>query len=356
MAVQKELWQRIKTEANRLGFNHIGVAPVLPVPHIETFESWVRAGQHADMAYLSRDDTLTKRRDPRQILEGCQRIICLAMPYRRPQTELETWPSGKGRISNYAQTQDYHEIIWDKLAQLEKFIRDCCEGAVQLKSYADTGPILERSYAMQAGIGIAGKNSCLLIQGTGSYFFLAEILTDLELPVDEPTSRDLCGTCRRCIEACPTGCIREDHTLDAGRCISYLTIENKGTIPDDLKEQMRPWVFGCDVCQMVCPHNAWTPEQRFPLGDPVLPEFIDLIELLEMDEALFSEKFGLTPLSRAKRRGMFRNAAVVLGNQRCKNALPVLKHTLTLESDPAILDACLWAIDQIENANKQPTT
>ena len=186
MTERDALWQAIKTEANRLGFNKIGAAPALPNPHFQVFEDWVAAGRQAEMGYLAREDTLAKRRDPRLILENCQRIICLALPYERPHATLETAPPGRGRVSNYARTVDYHEIIWEKLSQLEDFIRSSSDQPVQLKSYVDTGPVLERSYAMQAGIGIAGKNSCLLIQGTGSYFFLAEILTDLELPLDEP--------------------------------------------------------------------------------------------------------------------------------------------------------------------------
>jgi len=233
-----DLRNAIKTEADRLGFNHIGIAPALPVPHIQAYLEWVTAGRHGRMDYLAREDTLAKRADPRLILEGCQRVICLAMPYMRPQTDLESVPPGQGRISNYAATQDYHQVIWAKLSQLEAFIQANTPEEAQIKSYVDTGPILERSYAAAAGIGIAGKNSCLLIQGTGSYFFLAEILTDLELPVDKPFTRDLCGTCRRCIDACPTGCIRDDHTIDARRCISYLTIENKAEIPDNLKGQV----------------------------------------------------------------------------------------------------------------------
>jgi epoxyqueuosine reductase len=320
------------------------------VPHLEVFEEWVEAGRHADMGYLSRADTLNKRRDPRQILPGCQRIICLAMPYQRPQADLEKCPLGKGRVSSYARSRDYHEIIWEKLAQLEGFIQARCDEPVHLKSYVDTGPILERSYAAQSGIGIAGKNSCLLIQGTGSFFFLAEILTDLELPLSEPTTRDLCGSCRRCIDACPTGCIQEDRTLDAGRCISYLTIENKGSIPDGLKEEIVPWVFGCDVCQMVCPHNAYPPDQFIPLGDPLLPEFIDLIELFQMDDKAFVKAFGETPISRARRRGMLRNAAIVLGSQGCQEALSSLRQTLERETDPAVQDACRWAISQIKSS------
>lgn len=339
-----ELRSAIKTEADRLGFNHMGIAPALPVPHIQAYLEWVRAGRHGSMGYLAREDTLAKRADPRLILEGCQRIICLVMPYERPQTDLEKAPPGQGRISAYAVTEDYHEVIWDKLSQLEAFIQANTQEDVHLKSYVDTGPILERSYASAAGIGIAGKNSCLLIQGTGSYFFLAEILIDLELPVDRPYTRDLCGTCRRCIDACPTECIREDRTIDARQCISYLTIENKTEIPDDLKGKTGDWLFGCDVCQIVCPHNAWTPEQNMMLGERLLPEHVDLLALFDLDEETFAAKFSQTPLSRAKRRGILRNAAVVLGYQRLKIALPVLQQALEEEQDPAILDACRWAI------------
>jgi len=348
------LKENIKTEAARLGFNHIGVAPALPVPHYQEYLDWVQAGNHAGMHYLSRQDTMTKRGDPRLILDGCQRVICLAMPYKPPKASLDDLPKGKGRVSAYAITRDYHEIIRENLTQLEDFIHARVGKRVRLKSYVDTGPILERSYASQAGIGVAGKNSCLLIQGIGSYFFLAEILTDLGLPVDEPYVRDLCGTCQRCIDGCPTGCILPDRTVDAGRCISYLTIENKGCIPDDLKPQIGNWVFGCDVCQIVCPHNAWTPVQKNSLGEPLLPVFLDLQALFSLEEEPFAEKFSVTSLSRAKRRGMRRNAAVVLGNQKLKEALPILKQTLHKEEDPAVMDACRWAIHEIEQAQQTP--
>jgi epoxyqueuosine reductase len=355
MADLTKLKQKIKTEAERLGFNHMGIAPALPVPHYLAYLDWVQSGCHADMDYLSREDTVAKRGDPRLILEGCQRIICLAMPYHRPQTGVVPAPKGEGRISAYAVTQDYHQVIWKKLSLLEAFIQSETKQSVGLKSYTDTGPILERSFAQMAGIGTAGKNSCLLIQGTGSYFFLAEILTDLRLPVDLPYTRDLCGTCRRCIDACPTGCILPDRTIDANRCISYLTIENKGEIPDDLKPQLGDWVFGCDICQIVCPHNAWTPPQTLELGEQIVPEYIALIDLFSVSEAEFIAKFGKTPLSRAKHRGLLRNAAIVLGIQKFSAALPTLKAALEKEEDTIVQDACRWAIQQIELAKRDPT-
>ena len=350
-----EIRHQIKTEAKRLGFTHMGIAPAIPAPHFQQYLDWIELGRQADMTYLSREDAVIKRGDPQQILPGCQCIISLAIPYPRPQHALDAVFPGKGRISTYALSRDYHDLIREKLTQLENFIRSQTKGIVELKSYVDTGPILEKSYSELAGIGISGKNSCLLIQGVGSFFFLAEILTDLPLPVDEPYTRDLCGTCRRCIDACPTQCILSDRTIDANHCISYLTIENKGKIPDVLKGQIGSWLFGCDVCQIVCPHNARMTDQPMRLGEHLLPEFQDLIELFSYDDNGFSKKFGRTPLSRAKRTGILRNAAIALGNQKCTDALPILRDALESESNAAVMDACRWAITEIEKADQSDT-
>ena len=346
----------IKTEAERLGFTHMGIAPAIPAPHYQQYRNWIRDGLHADMDYLSRTNAVKKRGDPQQVLKGCKCIISLTMPYPHPQCSLSDAPSGMGRVSAYARSRDYHEIIWEKLAVLEDAIRGRAKEEVQLKSYVDTGPILEQAYASLAGVGVPGKNSCLLIRGAGSFFFLAEILTDLELPVDSPFTSDLCGSCQRCIEACPTQCILPNRTIDASRCISYLTIENKKEIPDDLKGKINPWVFGCDVCQIVCPHNHPSLMQDNKAGETLLPEFLDLIELISEDDAAFSKRFGQTPLSRAKRTGILRNAVIVLGSQKCHSALPVLKRTLEQEAHPAVQDACRWAINEINQVSSSNPT
>ena len=341
------LKDKIKTEALGLGFNQFGVAQADPGSHYQDYLDWIGQGYQGGMAYLSRPDAVAKRGDPKVILEGCQRIISLALPYRPPEDQ--PVPLGFGRIAAYARTVDYHLPIWDKLAQLEAFIRQEAGESTALRSYVDTGPVLERGFATSAGLGQAGKNTCLIIQGTGSYFFLAEVLTDLPLPVDPPCTRDLCGTCQRCINACPTLCILPDRTLDARRCISYLTIEHKDIIPDDLKSQMGDWVFGCDICQTVCPHNAWTPEQIYPLGQNSLPAGLDLIELFTLDQAAFKRRFKDTPMERTKRKGLLRNAAIALGNQKAQKALPALRQALLNETDEGILDACRWAIQQIDS-------
>lgn len=350
----------LQTEAKRLGFSHFGVASALPVPHYASFLEWVQQGYQGEMSYLAREDTVTKRGNPQLILEDCQRVICLAMPYDPPRNISQDSPQGQGLLSAYALTRDYHETLWGKLAQLEDYIRTAAGKTVGLKAYVDTGPILEKSYASKAGLGIAGKNSCLLIPESGSYFFLAELLIDLALPADEPFTRDICGNCTRCIDACPTGCILPDRTLDASRCISYLTIENKERIPDDLKGQIGDWVFGCDVCQIVCPHNARTTQPEHSLGEPILPELLDLPALFSMDDSAFMDKFGDTPVSRARRAGLLRNAAVVLGNQKVVEAIPILQRALTQETVTALKDACSWALNQIQKSTaperKAPTS
>jgi epoxyqueuosine reductase len=339
----------IETEAKHLGFQHVGVASAFPAPHYKDFCEWIENNYHGTMGYLAREDTLAKRGDPQLILEGCQRILSLAFPYSPPQSGLSPAPRGVGRISTYATTADYHQILWEKLAKLEAFIRKQVDEHCKLKSYADTGPVLERSFAAQSGIGSAGKNSNLIIQGYGSYFFLAEILTDLPLPVDDPPfTRDLCGTCQRCVDACPTNCILPNRTIDASRCISYLTIEHKGIIQDELKALMGTWLFGCDVCQIICPHNSQQRPADQAVGERVLPEMLELEPLFALDDHSFKTKFGQTPLARAKRDGILRNAAIILGNQRCASALPALKNALESESDPGLQDACRWAIHQIE--------
>ncbi|MFN2303640.1 MAG: tRNA epoxyqueuosine(34) reductase QueG [Anaerolineales bacterium] len=349
MSNANELAAAIKTEAGRLGFSPVGITAAYPAPHFDAFSDWVQAGYHARMNYLSREDTLSKREDPRLILDDCQCMICLALPYLPPKRNADAIPPGRGLISAYARIPDYHNIIQSKLTQLEQFIQQQTEDDVHMVSYVDTGPVLERSFASQAGLGIAGKNTCLLIQGRGSYFFLAEILINLDLPVDEPFTKDLCGSCQRCVEACPTGCILPNRTIDARRCISYLTIENKGSIPNDLKEKIGPWAFGCDLCQMVCPHNQRKTDQATEFIKPILPEHIDLLEIFVIDAETFSTKFGSTALARAKRRGMLRNAALVLGNTKYEPAFPILKNALNKEKDAIIQDACQWAIEKIEN-------
>jgi epoxyqueuosine reductase len=258
-----------------------------------------------------------------------------------------------GRIAAYAWGDDYHLVLPRRLHALVNFIEHRVGHPVANRCYTDTGPLLERDLAQRAGLGWIGKNTCLINPKHGSYFLLAEILLGLPLRPDRPFVSDQCGTCTRCIQACPTDCILPDRTLDAGRCISYLTIENKNEIPTDLRSPTGDWLFGCDICQMVCPWNLRFASSR---GDPALALREDLAVpvlareiLLTQDE--FSRKFRNSPIKRAKRGGYVRNAASALGNRGNDGDVRALAE-VTQDADPLVREHAAWAIEQIRSRQK----
>ncbi|GAB4503181.1 MAG: tRNA epoxyqueuosine(34) reductase QueG [Anaerolineales bacterium] len=353
------LKQAVREEARRLGFALAGVTTPEPPAHITTYEGWLAAGHHADMHYLANERACARRADPRLILPECQSILVLAIPYSPPlpphalsAREKGIGMRASGKIAAYAWGQDYHLVIPPKLQALVEFIEAKAGRPILHRYYTDTGPVLERDLAQRAGLGWIGKNTCLIHPKGGSYFFLAEILLDLQLAPDAPFQADYCGTCTRCIQACPTHCILPNRTLDARRCLSYLTIENKGDIPPALRPKLDDWVFGCDICQTVCPWN------RFALRD-VDASFAprpataqpDLLSALALSPADFNRTFKGTPLERAKRRGYLRNVAVALGNVAGAEALPALRIALN-DPEPLVRTHAAWAITQIEA--KQP--
>jgi epoxyqueuosine reductase len=252
-------------------------------------------------------------------------------------------------VASYAWGIDYHEIIPPLLLELVESLQKHLGRQVRSRSYTDTGPILERDFAQQAGLGWAGKNTCLIDPRRGSYFLIGETFLDVEIEPDPPFPTDHCGTCRRCIEACPTGAIREDRTIDSGRCISYLTIENKGPIPPDLRPAMGDWVFGCDICQEVCPWNLRfsTPEGHPELKPDMATARPVLREALSLVPQRFNQKFRRSPIRRAKRRGYLRNAAVALGNQRDTAAVPALANTIENEPEPLVRGHAAWALGRM---------
>ncbi len=362
MIAPKELKERIIREAtsSRLGFILAGVTTPDPPPHLSAFENWLSQERHASMDYLADDRSRTRRADPRLILPECKSILVLALPYSAPsliQAPLPKLGEGReawvrGNIAAYAWGTDYHIVIPEKLRALVKFIEQQVGHPVPNRGYTDTGPILERDLAQRAGLGWVGKNTCLINPKLGSYFLLAEILLGIELEPDPPFTTDQCGICRRCIEACPTECILEDRTLDAGRCISYLTIELKEDIPVELRSSIGNWVFGCDVCQMVCPWNRFAA----PDGDSSLKAregvpHPQLIQELGLTPEKFNEKFKDSPIQRAKRRGYLRNVAVALGNSARTEAIPALKKTLE-DKEPMVQKHAAWALQQIEKKSK----
>jgi epoxyqueuosine reductase len=306
----------IKREARCLGFDAVGVAAIRQLPSTGLFDrlqDWLRRGYHGTMAWMARDPS--RRADPQVVLPGCRSIIVVGMNYdtgHRPTEGL-----GYGRIARYAWGEDYHHVLGDRLAVLEAKIHDLVPNAMT-RSYVDTGPIMEKAWAQQAGLGWIGKHSNLVSSEYGSWLLLGEILTTLDLPSDVPAS-DLCGSCSLCIRACPTGAIVEPYVVDATRCISYLTIEFRGSredIPADLTTQIGNHIFGCDDCLNVCPFNLRgepTREQAFfPRSITLAPRLNDLAAL---DEATFAEQFRNSPIRRAKHQGLQRNVAIAQTNE-----------------------------------------
>jgi epoxyqueuosine reductase len=259
--VTRDLKQTIKDKARQLGFVLTGVTiPERPL-HYSSFENWLAQGHHSTMDYLATDRSRARRANPLEILPECKSILVLATAYPSPVGRAEG--QGEGKIASYARGTDYHEVLPARMKELVQFIEEQAGGPIKNRYYTDTGPVLERDLAQRAGIGWIGRNTCLINPKQGSYFFISEIFLDLELEPDPPFATDHCGTCTRCIQACPTECILPDRTLDARKCISYLTIELKDDIPIELRGKMENWMFGCDICQMVCPWNRFATE-----GDP----------------------------------------------------------------------------------------
>ncbi len=347
-----DLKARLREEARRLGFDLFGVAPPETPPHYRHYLAWLERGFHAGMAWMAHERARTARKDPRVLLPSCRSIVVLGVRYwapealSPPQEERHLY----GRVASYAWGRDYHRVLKKRLRKWVRFLEEVAGRKVEHRIYVDTGPLLERDLAQEAGLGWQGKNTCLIHPRKGSYFFLAEVLLDLPLDPDPPFPTDHCGSCTRCIEACPTGCILPDERMvDANRCISYLTIEHRGSIPEDLRPLMGNWVFGCDVCQMVCPWN-----RRFaaPEGDPDFAPrpgqaFPDLLQALQLDEDAFRRRFLGTPVLRAKREGFLRNVAVALGNSRDPRAVPALVRALRQDPSPLVREHAAWALGRI---------
>ena len=342
-ASSNSIRQAIKDEAQRLGFPLFGVTTPDPPPHYAAFESWLAAGRHGEMAYLASERSRLRRADPRQIMPECRSILVLGAPYCAPEAKQSDALVGK--VAAYAWGDDYHDVLVERLQALATFIQAQAGQPVNCRWYTDSGPLLERDLAQRAGLGWTGKNTCLIAPKLGSYFLLAELLLDIELEPDAPFTADRCGSCTRCIEACPTGCILPDRTLDARRCISYLTIELKGAIPPELRPKLGKWVFGCDICQQVCPWNRFAAAQGDPAfaPRPGVPA-PNLLEEITLTPEAFNRKFKGSPVKRARRRGYLRNVAVALGNSGDPAAIAALEQALNDETEPLVREHLIWAL------------
>ncbi len=347
------LTQRIKEKAISLGFDLVGIAPADRAPHAEAYHRWLANGYAAQMSWLARDPE--RRVTPRLVLSGAQSAVVVGLSYftHNPPAELWNDPS-RGRIARYAWGLDYHEIMLPRLRELGEFINTETRfwqksEALNWRAYVDTGPILERDLAAQAGLGFIGKNCLLINPRIGAYLFLGEILLDFELEYDEPIHCS-CGNCSRCLTICPTQALPTAYLLDSNCCISYLTIEHKESIPLPLRPLMGNWIFGCDACQEICP---WVRRYSQVGRQPFLhydPEWVapNLLELMALDETAFRSRFKGTPILRSKRRGLLRNVAIALGNWGNPIALPILQQA-TQDPEPLIREHAQWAIERIKS-------
>ena len=334
----------IRGVAQDLGFALCGFAQAGPAPHAEALGAWLDDGRQASMEWMRR--TEEDRGDPRRVLAGAESVIVLATNYLRDGTPA----TGTGRIARYAWSDDYHEVI---APRLETLAARLAQAGGRQRCFVDSGPILERDWAAACGVSWHGKSTMGIHPELGTWFFLSIILTTLEFAPDPPLP-DRCGRCTRCIEACPTQAITAPYQLDARRCISFLTIENKGPIPEEFREAMGDRIFGCDDCLDACPWNRFARASR----DADLQSRADLLakplrEFLALDERQFKDLFRNSPILRAKRRGFLRNVCVALGNVGTMDDLPALQKAAQ-DSEPLIREHAAWSIDRISGRRKLP--
>jgi len=342
----------VKAAARRAGFDLVGIAPASGWPQAARLEDWVAAGYAGEMAYMTRDPAA--RADPRRRFPWARSVVCVGLNYRlAPGDEgRDAPPAGRRPFSRYAWGDDYHDLVAARLRALVAEVERLA-GPLGGRWYVDTGPVLERPAAAAAGLGWLGKNTMLLREGAGSWLFLGEVLLPLDL-VPDRAAPGRCGTCTRCLEACPTRAFVAPYLLDARRCISYLTIELRGPIPRDLRPLVGEMVFGCDICQEVCPWNRKAPAQADPIAIQALRprpglatgRLDDLLSLLDLTPAGFAARFRGSPVKRARRRGLLRNVCVALGNRGDPAAVPALARAL-FDPEPLVRGHAAWALGRL---------
>jgi epoxyqueuosine reductase len=333
------LTQVVKTRALEAGFDRVAVGPAGPPEHAGQFDDWLDAGYAGGMDYLAR--TRAERQDPARLLPGCRSVVVVALAYG-PREDDPSWSI----VSRYARGADYHDLMRPRLAAVVDVLREAGGPDVASRAAVDTSAVLERDLAARAGLGWIGKNTNLIAVGTGSYFFIGSVLTTAALVPDGPAT-DHCGTCTACLDACPTQAFVGPWVLDARRCLAYLTIEHRGDVAEEWKPLMGDWLFGCDVCQEVCPWNRKAPPAREPAlaASQPLPS---LATLLTLDEPAFRARFRGSAMSRARRAGLARNAALMLGRRGDRAAAPALRRALD-DPDEGVRRAAAWALAHLDS-------
>ncbi len=348
---------RLKERARSLGFNLAGLTPASPSPHLAAYFRWLDLGRHAELGYMARPDRQARRRDLNVILPGVRSLVMVGLDYhtlRLPQALLDD--PARGRIAAYAWGQDYHALMLPRLKELGDWLQAETHSPARPRAYVDTGPVLERSHAQQAGLGFIGKNTMLINPRRGSDFFLGEILTEVVFDTyDAPAPATLCGTCTRCVAACPTGALDEPYALDARLCISYLTIEHRGWIDRALRPRLGNWVFGCDVCQAVCPWQRFAIQTQETGFFPLTPERAapPLVDLLALTPESFQRAYVGTPLERAGREQLVRNAAVAAANGGQLAAIPLLEGLL-VDASALVRGHAAYALGRLQGREAAP--
>ena len=333
----------VKARARELGFDRVAIGPAEPPEHGDALEAWLDAGYAGTMDYLDRGRA--ERLDPVRLLPGCRSVVAVAMSYNPGSSSDDDWRP----VSRYARGLDYHDVIRPRLVELAEFIRSAAGGRIASRAAVDTSAVLERDLAARAGLGWIGKNTNLLTPSLGSYFFIGIVLTTAELPFDQ-AEPDRCGTCTACLDACPTRAFVAPYVLDARRCISYLTIEHRGDIADELAGQIGEWLFGCDVCQEVCPWNRKAEPGHEPALGPS-GSLGALETLLELDPQAFRARFRGSAITRTRRAGLLRNAAIVLANRGERRAAGVLGRALD-DDDAVVRHAAAWALEKLAHTGE----
>jgi len=336
--------ERVRARAFELGFDAVRIASAAPAEARERFEAWIADGRHGEMGWLATPRSRSRRADPARILREVRSVVCVALVHEPARDAARD--RRLGRIARYAAGEDYHRVMRDRLGTLERWIEQEALPGARALWYSDTGAILERAYGERSGLGWVGKHGGLLSRELGSYFLLGEVLVDRELDPDPPVAEH-CGSCRRCLDACPTGAIVAPYQLDARRCISYLTIELRGSMPVELRPLVGDWIFGCDLCQEACPWNRFAPAAREARLHARALEGWSLERFLELDEAGFERLFEHSPIRRARRAGFLRNVCVALGNRREAGAVPALARTLASDPEPLVRGHAAWALGEI---------
>jgi len=341
----------IKAEALKLGFVVCGITHPARPDTYDDYRDWIAEGRQAGLDYLARPASLSAREDPVSLLPGCRSILCVGLPYPAPTQAAHCASSGRGTIAAYALLPDYHTVMSAKLKQLGARLSELAGRALSFRACVDSAPILEKDFARQAGLGWIGRNSLLNAPGSGSYLFLGELLTDQELAPDAALPGDPCQNCRLCVDACPTHALLPNRSVDACRCLSYHTIENRGRIPPELRPMMGERVFGCDTCQIICPLNQSLTAAANTA--PLIAAQPGLLEDFSLSEAAWKAKYQRTPVLRIGFAGYRRNLAIAMANQRSDGAVQALQAALEEDLPADLRETFLWALARLNAPDVQ---